>query len=340
MSAPALRLVRCDDEPARPDGLSAAMTIPEFWEAHYRPHLEAGGSQPSTIERYGTSVSHWGRLVGPVSLAQVSTDHGRHYIVELSARNLSPNTIFGHRNTIARIVHTAGEGSRTGPVPPAGLIGPVWFPPVRCVRRTPRAWELSEIGAWLDALAAVTQPRRLADWGIEPADWWRSLVLFGYNTGLRLNTILALRWDWVDGSMVDIPASAIKGGHADERKPLNRFARAAARAIRTDHPRLFPWPCSESRLDRLKRKHFDLAGISDARRRSVNAGKFFHGLRTTCITELSVIDPHLASLLHGERTMTARHYKDLARLANAMEQMPQPQQTNPYPAAERQLMLF
>ena len=53
-----------------------------------------------------------------------------------------------------------------------------------------------------------------------------------------------------------------------------------------------------------------------------------------------MIDPHLASLLHGERTMTARHYKDLARLAKAMEELPQPDQEQPYPVAERQLMLF
>jgi Site-specific recombinase XerD len=75
-----------------------------------------------------------------------------------------------------------------------------------------------------------------------PADWWRGLLMFGYMTGWRIGSILALRWEDVDldkGQALS-KAENNKGGR-DQLVPLHPVVVDHLRKLRSFSPLVFPW---------------------------------------------------------------------------------------------------
>lgn len=75
-----------------------------------------------------------------------------------------------------------------------------------------------------------------------PADWWRGLLMFGYMTGWRIGSMLALRWEDVDldkGQALS-KAESNKGGR-DQLVPLHPVAVDHLRKLRSFSPLVFPW---------------------------------------------------------------------------------------------------
>lgn len=78
---------------------------------------------------------------------------------------------------------------------------------------------------------------------IVPADWWRGILMFGYMTGWRIGSMLALRWEDVDldkGQALS-RAENNKGGR-DQFIPLHPVVVDHLRKLRSFSPFVFHWP--------------------------------------------------------------------------------------------------
>ncbi len=100
------------------------------------------------------------------------------------------------------------------------------------------------------------------DLHVEPAAWWRGLLVMGQMTGWRISELLVLEWADVDleqGRAVT-RASANKGKR-DEAVALHPIVIDHVRPLKTFHPNVFPWEHDR----KLLTKHFhaiqDAAGI-------------------------------------------------------------------------------
>ncbi len=161
-----------------------------------------------------------------------------------------------------------------------------------------------------------------------PADWWwQSIVLWIYNTGLRIeNTILAT-WDMVDRdepNWITIPRSIYKGRSHGHFLFVNPWARAAIERIRSPAlAQLFPWlhwPTSASWLQRSFRRIVERSGLPPHRRFS------FHALRGACGSQLGRINGTAADLVLGHRGRNLRIdcYTDPQVMVEPLMQLPQP----------------
>jgi len=106
------------------------------------------------------------------------------------------------------------------------------------------AWTWDEVES---LLAACSRARGvLGKTGIPAGVFFRSLVLFLWNTKLRVGTAMALTWDLVDRDepgYLSVPGKLIGPGKQDKRLFLSYPARRAIDEIRRkNRPRLFPWP--------------------------------------------------------------------------------------------------
>ncbi len=74
------------------------------------------------------------------------------------------------------------------------------------------------------------------------ADWWRSLLMFGYMTGWRISEILSLAWDDVslDQGYAITRHDDNKGGR-NEKVPLHRAVVGHLRKVVDFGPLVFPW---------------------------------------------------------------------------------------------------
>jgi integrase len=170
------------------------------------------------------------------------------------------------------------------------------------------------------------------------------LVLFTYNAGFRLQTLSALRWDWIykepvgkTQTWIQVPPAAIKKKRG---RPfyLTRGALDALELVRTvqGDGRLFPWPHCEPYLQQTRREILSQSEVPVTRHFG------FHGLRKALGTELTAIcdgNDCAASmaLAHSVRNTTRDHYLNKRVMAEAMDKLPQPKWT---PRVDPQRLLF
>ncbi len=157
---------------------------------------------------------------------------------------------------------------------------------------------------------------------IDPADWWRALLVVTYNTGLRRGTLFALQMadiDW-QGKQLVIPPEHMKSGQAHIMH-LNKVALDHLQKIRTDRELVFPWPENYRRFYLWFHKLQDLANIP----RPEHFG--LHGIRRTTATALWEIAPQAAQLAlgHAGSEVTRKHYVQSSGIvARALDALPQP----------------
>jgi integrase len=94
---------------------------------------------------------------------------------------------------------------------------------------------------------ACDQARRPADLpGIEAADWWRSLLVFGYMTGWRISEILGLDRDDID---LEGGYAITRGDDKDDRVKLHHVVVEHLQRLTSFAPFVFPWPHDRRTLD-------------------------------------------------------------------------------------------
>jgi len=324
----------CQRWTARPSGdrpevrplaeLSAEMSLSAFYWVYVRPVcLEAHGAAPRTFDAYERTLGLWKRLTGDPPLAKIDQLTCAKFVAKLGERpgrkgNVSPNTIRKHCVQLQMVLDRAGPRTRDNRLG-TGLIEEV--PWLERPKPRPKAatdnFTLEEISQWLAACEIATKPEVE---GIPAPDWWRALVRFLYNTGLRIGTAMGLRWDMIEGDWIVIPPEIMKT-HAGKRHPLNKSARAAIEAIRTPDPRIFPHPYK--RVTQIHKIRADILAASDI----PPARRFgFHGLRKALATHLAQKNPMIATMMlgHTMAKTTQDHYVNPGIAAAVMAKVPQP----------------
>jgi integrase len=195
-------------------------------------------------------------------------------------------------------------------------------------------WRLEEIGAILDACRSSSPPR---------AEWFQDLIVFVYNTGLRIGTAMQATWDLVDRDdpgFLAIPPAIYKGhlGHPLKKVWLNPWAREAIdrrRAFVKSRRLLFgsdsrPWLEEKSWLNGALHRIKARSGLPAHRLERFG----FHALRGACGDQLDQIHPEASGIVLGHRGgITRRCYKDQERImVECLNRLPQPK-------FERQLRL-
>lgn len=323
-ATPPLRLISYTT--ARP---SAAMSLGQFYETAFcRFFLEPRGAQPNTFKEYETTLTYWAAATGDPPLRSLTALHTSEFtayvrqLPGLHGGEISPNTVRKHAAQLQTILDFAGPPSRTMRNA-QNLIGPLYVERPRQREKPPTdGYTLPELADLLAATPSVTTPAYL-----EPRDrptYWRTLLAAGYNTGARIGSLLAARWDQISRDRESRPwlAVPVKRGHV-RRVYLNPFALEAIEAMRPltgDRPKVWHWPYSLSYLQCQRRHLAAAAGLPPDRRLG------FHALRKAMITECSAVDPLAASLQagHADFRTTQNHYIHPGRVAAGMQNLAQP----------------
>jgi len=185
-------------------------------------------------------------------------------------------------------------------------------------------WRLDEMGLLLDATYVTRRP-----------EWWQSLIIFLYNTGLRIGSAMMARWENVDRNKpgwLFLPGETMKNGEDHEIPLVDREGRwlpgrEAIEAVRVDgEPLLFgrDWPSCKSGMARTLGKIKAKSGIPLHR----CDGRAFHAFRGLCETEGAKINWPATELLlahHGKIGIDC--YADPELMYEVVSKFPQPRWT-------------
>jgi len=321
-------------------GISRGMTLPDFYAAYVLPIVRRLSS-PKTIEQDRNALRRWAELTPNPALDAIDDALAADFVDALAARTtrrgtiISPNTVRKTCTHLQLILDCAGPKTRrrrrTAQLLDAARV-PYFERPPESHEEPSDIYTLDEIGLWLDACSTARRSMSLP-WfnAARSARWWRALVIFAYNTGLRIETTMGATWDMIDrdpgrpGWMI-VPAAIAKGQRGG-RYYVNRAARAAIESLGTKgadggQGNLFPWrgwPRSATWLHASRRNIQSRSQLPPARRIG------FHGLRKALATWLAARNPMVASIVLGHRGgVTQRHYVDPVIVAELLEQVPQP----------------
>jgi integrase len=300
----------------------------------------------------------WEKLTGGVSACNITAETCRVFrraldeLIKLG--KFGPN----HGNKLVRSVNRFLKllGPNDGSVDPedpselqfVGLVsGRLQIKPPKVVRKEVDGWmEIEEMEAFLAAC-----PR--AKWvnfktarplsrtpGIDPPVWWRATWILAYNTALRVEELLACRWDWMEsdkhGTWLRLPKEAAKTG-VERMVYLNSKALESLEVLRRCGGETWlNWPYTHSWLDRLRMRIYEHAELRRCMRLKIG----WHGLRKACATALTALagaDIAAMHLGHSLKGVTAKHYLHRSAVCNHVEALPQPRILE---AEDRQLRLF
>lgn len=356
------RVIRAEGDitPRGPDPLD--QTLGEFVGGWVATHYLIGQAE-RTAEAWQGTVSVYRQITGdpPLRLFVTASRDGldvefcrelvRRFREGLERRRwkgkpIAHNTQVGHLKQLRAILRLAGpdpEGSGRY----AGILPAVPWVKAPAIRQTDvDTLSVREIEAWLDACEQANGPDL---GGLRPACWWQSLVIWLYNTGMRIGSTLAARRSWIESSgfWMVIPAQFVKGKRAPLLIYLNRWSRAALFWNRTAEDRIWPWPWTPKHFHPSRQRL--IRGLPDWERFHP------HALRATLATWLQARGPHLAAMQLGHssaKDIATFHYTDKRRvLPLHLEHLPQPglalqlaesfaDATSENGSADRQLRLF
>jgi integrase len=338
------------EEPLQsPSGPSLDWTIRQFFEGFVLPrYLVAKNRQPGTIKLYRQVVDLWEELTPNPSLRSIEQDDDlcRDFVEALKRRpglkkksKVAPNTVRKLCVHFQKILDLAGPKNRRNRSP-ARLMGESPYVERPEAVHTPPDGDftLDEIGMWLGVCDRARNAKNLG--GLDPQKFHSALILFCYNTGFRIDTVMSASWDMIGRTKTDwitIPPQIYKGRKWGGDFYLNRHARAAIESIRTRKSNLlFPWrgwPSSQSWLQESRREILALTNIRPHRRFG------FHGLRNSLGTWLAAKNPMVSSIVLGHRmgetagfsATTRDFYVNPDIVVEWLEQVPQPRRLKPSP---------
>ena len=261
---------------------------------------------PRTVENYRGSVarfSHW--LGHPARMADLTDDAANRWLVAILDRGRSPKTAKNERNALLALWRAAYESRLVERRPDR-------IRKIRVPVSLPEAWDERQLVALL-AVAALL-PGKLRRWRLPKAAFFRALILAGYDSGLRLADLLALRWDQIgaDGSVAVLQQKT--------RWPILARLRPETLAAldqigREGQPLVFGGVISRRQLFAHFGRLVRLAGLSGGTRK----------LRRSGASLLERVCPGAAQYYLGHRgpNLAARYYID-PRVAGQNRPLPPP----------------
>lgn len=325
-----------DPQQARPPLLSSAMTLTEFASAFFFPVCrESQQASQRTLDLDRMALRMWALYTGDPPMVQIDQAACAQFVKQLVKRpgqkgreTISPNTVRKLCCHLQTILDRAGPRTRRNRLG-QGLFAeepPYLERPKKRVKEATDNFTLNEIGAWLEQCALAQATDSLM--GLDPARWWTALVVFIYNTALRIDTAMRLTWAMLDHNepdWLDVPASIYKGGQHGLKLFVNRPARAAIEAIgsRGRFDQVFPWrnwPASQGWLQKLRRRMLAAAGLPAHRRFG------FHGLRKALSNWVAPQNWALNKIILGHRPndVTIESYVNPQVMRDILGRVPQP----------------
>jgi integrase len=318
-----------------PDGAQGpAMTLRQFFLSYYVPVCMTQPS-PKSLGLYEKHLNTWERLTGNPPIGKIDNAMLAGFRDALlkqphtrkPEQTLSVFTVRSILRSIQVLLDHAGPPCQRNrdaagiiPAPTPWARMPSGELPER------RIVSPEHLSACYQAADKMTVP--VVD-GVTPPDYWRALLVVGYNLGLRAGSLFGIQWKHVDfiKRLLVIPAGITK-----TRKrlilPLNDLVIKHLRAIQRqpdDYVFRLHWT-TEKGVEQGCRVslHYlqKLAGVSREARFSL------HSLRRTCATNLAASDPAMGTLMLGHYSMrlTLDHYISVPdALANAAANMRQPE---------------
>lgn len=267
-----------------------------------------------TVEAYKNALAHWEAYTTDPPFREISNttlqEFKNRFLADYSAGTF--NKVRRHLLALLNKLAPAVKGN------PGGLGQLEHFVFVTKARQAdtpPRVAGTVLLSEIYQACKTATWPRV----DFPAADWWRALVVFLYNTGLRRNDFLALKTRDVDLVNHCLTFRAEKTGKS-RVLPLHPAVIDHFRRIWSDRELVFPKPAGNKSLYLHWHKLQDAAGL--ARDEHIT----FHQLRATCGSNLFERSPGAAQEMLGHSSIetTRRHYTNLSRqlkeLATSAEQ--------------------
>ncbi|MFZ5832952.1 MAG: tyrosine-type recombinase/integrase [Planctomycetota bacterium] len=322
-----------------PGELGPHLTLTRFYESWVLPRFRnLRGCSQETIEQDRDSLRLWAQYTGDPTLAEIGEATCELFVESLTLRcrpgttqPISPNTIRKHCTHLQLMLDLAGPKTRRHRKTARLLADPPYLERPAARSKSPRdAFTFEEICTWLAGCELATDCRNTGT--IPAAAWHRALILFCYNTGIRLGAALQATWSMLDRNhqgWISLPAEICKGGKQPQDVYVNRAAREALQSIRLPGQELLlPWvgyPESNSWLHRSRRLIQEAAGLPEHRRFG------WHGLRKALGTWLAPRNWMLASIVLGHRggNITRDHYVCPDTVGPLLEELPQPVATTP-----------
>ena len=187
------------------DQLTSNLTLNEFAEAYVLPVCLVHAATRN-LKQYLESLAYWVEFTGDPPLSGIDDYTCALFLQELKKlpgrgkQLLADNTVRKHCVHVQYVLDRAGPRTRHNPQGKR-LIDevPILQKPSLVIDEVTDNFSLGEIGLWLEATGHAIAPVLP---GCSPAEFWQSLILFDYNIGFRLQTLLAVRWEWLKSEPV------------------------------------------------------------------------------------------------------------------------------------------
>jgi integrase len=294
------------------------MTLQEIFDNWYRPLMVARKRSPESIQSIHATLKLWNETLGGMRVQDIGEMQVLAFIgnrLEMTGQNgnaISVNTVRKDLRNLRTILNHAVERNLIGKLPPIEM-------PQERLRHARDVFTHREI---LQLLKATSMFKGEMVGDVDAVEWWRNLITFIYATALRIGTATKVKFDWIDGNVLEIQKE--HGIKTKYRLNLSREASKVVGGMRqylTGTPgerRIFPWPYNGRHLHRCFKRLCIAAGLPKERHFG------FHGIRKHTAGELAKTDFAAAVLLlgHSDPKVTARYYLNAEQVcAGAVERL-------------------
>ena len=302
------------------------ITLAVFLHNTYAPNRL--GISARTVAYYNTSIRLFSKhLRRPATLKDLQHEVVRRWLGERLRSGSAPKTVNNNRSdllTLWLFAHDRGYVS----------VGPRRLPKAKVPKRVPVAWTIGELGQILETTRRLTG--KIRGTCIPKSDWWTSLILFYYDTGVRKESAIL-----VESSHLDLRArTALFAWESDKGncEHVEQFSAQTAEEIAKHYQRnrryVWEYPQTQRTLGRQYKRILQAANLPCDRYR------MFHCFRRTTATHMAAngsLEMARRQLGHSTQQMTER-YIDPRMLdrPSAVDVLPRPE----LPPRERQLHLF
>jgi integrase len=267
------------------------MLLTVFFESVYIPRRLRGKSA-GTIRLYRLCISQFAKTVGkPPMVADLTEDW---ILCHLARRaEVAPATRNKELSQLLAMWRLASQ---------RGLIA-TW-PDIHAEHepeRAPIAWMPSELQSLLTAASRIDGQLG----GIPACRWWDAMIRVILDTGERIGAVRQIRWEWIQGEWLLVPAEARKGKTRDRRYRLSAETIKALASLRKclgSSKEVFPWPYGETYLWNRFKLVLKAAGLPETRKHQL------HCLRKTVGSAVYAAGGSPQDALdHADRRTTQRY---------------------------------
>lgn len=257
------------------------------------------GRSPRTATLYRMAIDRFSEFLGaPATLANLNDDDVCGFLQHrLTIDERSEHTVDKERDKLRAIAEFAARKRHIAEF--------VDIPQISPPEKLPTCWRREHLIALLQACRETPGSIGAA----MASDWWLAFHYVCVLTGERTEAMLSLRWDWLSGNVLSVPAKVRKGGKKPQRYILPKIAMVHLERLRgkTD-VRIFaaPWKCVETFYNHYTRL-LKRAGLPDSRDFKPQC------LRRTFASFLEAGGGDAtAALGHSSRNVTKASYLDTA----------------------------